>query len=280
MPRNLTHCCLCLLTGIAVMLTTPTLVAQGTPPPPPTILEILTESIKPGHNAAHLHTEAGWPRAFARANVAIHWLGMVQETGPGEAWFVSGYPSLAALEEANKAVEAAPGLGEEIDRLWTADGEHVSGTSRILARYRPELSNFTGVVIPTMRYFQILTFRVRPGKETSFAGAATTYLDLVKKAGVQAQASWATYEIIAGMPGPTFMVWIPFKSLGDMDTSAPVSAAVDKAMTAEVAQKFAGLASEGYINVTTHFMRFNPRLSHLEADFVAVDPDFWGKSTP
>lgn len=280
MRNCLTVSCRSALVVIAgITLAPPALSAQGAPPPP-TILEILTESIKPGHNAAHLRTEAGWPRAFARANVAIHWLGMVQDTGPGEAWFVSGYPSLAAMEEANKAVETAPGLGDELDRLWTADGEHVEGTSRILARYRPELSNHTGAVIPTMRYFQIITFRVRPGKEATFADAATSYLDVVKKAGVQALAPWATYEIVAGMPGPTFMVWVPFKSMADMDTTAPVSAAVAKAMTEEVAKKFSGLASEGYINVTTHFMRFNPRLSHLSADFVAADPDFWGKSTP
>lgn len=280
MRNHLTLSCRSALVAIAgLTLASPALRAQGAPPPP-TILEIMTESIKPGHNSAHLRTAAGWPRAFARANVAIHWLGMAQETGPGEVWYVSGYPSLAALEEAGKSIETAPGLGDELDRLWTAEGEHVNGTSRILARYRPELSNHTGAVIPTMRYFQIITFRVRPGKEATFADAATSYLDVVKKAGVQAQTPWATYQVIAGMPGPTFMVWVPFKSLADMDMSSPVSAAVAKAMTEEVAKKFAGLASEGYFSETVHFMRFNPRLSHLPADFVAADPEFWGKSTP
>ncbi len=279
MRRYLTLICCTLLTASMFSLAAPVALAAQDAPPPPAVLDILTERIKPGHNAAHLATEAAWPRAFSMANIEVGWLGMVRITGPSEVWFVSGYPSLAAMEAVDNAIDAAPGLGTELDRLWSADGEHVDGTGRMFAKYRPDLSNHTDVLIPTMRYFQIITFRIRPGKEAVFAEAAQSYLEVVKKAGVQAQAPWATYEVVAGMPGPTFMVWIPFKSMADMDDSSPVSMAMGKAMTAEVLKKFSTMASESYISVQTNYLRFSPRLSHLDAAFTDGDPSFW-KTTP
>jgi hypothetical protein len=52
--------------------------------------------------AAHEKVEVGWPRAFAKAKWPTCYLAATSITGPGEAWFMTGYPSYAAYEAGQK----------------------------------------------------------------------------------------------------------------------------------------------------------------------------------
>ncbi len=269
------------MSGLALLFPVAIAAAQDAAPPaagPAPILEIFREDVRMGHGAAHAQTEAGWIRAFAQANVPVYYLGMNQETGSARAWFATPHASLAAMAEVDKAIEASPGLSEELARLSAEDAGHLTGLRRIVLRYRPDLSNWTGTNIATMRYFELTTFRIRPGHEADFANAAKTYQEVVAKAGVKDQAGWVVYQVIAGLPSPTYTVWVPFKSLADMDDTSPIATAIRTAMTAEIGAKFESLAT-GFISTETDHLRFNPKLSRLPADFTAADPDFWNPTS-
>lgn len=258
--------------SLLMLLIASSLSAQSMAPPP--YVQIFREEVKMGRAGAHVLTESGWPRAFARTKIQNHYLAVTTIYGPNEAWFLEGHASVAEIEAVNQAIEATPGLSAQLDRLSQADAANVASVRTILARNVPELSNGPNINPAEMRVWEITIFRVRPGKEGSFAEAAKLYQSLVQRAGVV--APWATYEVMAGMPGPTYLVFSPHKRLAEIDPATGVGAAIQKVMNEETMKKF-GALSEGFITVETMVFAPSPEMSHLSAEWTAQDPKYWGK---
>lgn len=246
--------------------------AQSMAPPP--YVQIFREEVKMGRVGPHLLTESAWPRAFARAKTPNNYVAMTTVYGPNEAWFFEGHASVAEIEAANQAIEAAPGLSAQLDRLSQADAANAASVRTILARYVPEASNGPDINPSEMRVWEITIFRVRPGKEANFFEGAKLYQSLVQQANVS--APWASYEVMAGMPGPTYLVFSPHKRLAEIDPATGVGAAIQKVMNEEAMKKF-GTLSEGFISVETLVFAPSPEMSYLAADWIAQDPKYWGK---
>jgi hypothetical protein len=248
------------------------LAAQAMAPPP--YLQIFQEQVKVGRAGAHPAVESGWPRAFAKAKIQNHYIGMTTIYGPPEAWFSGGSRSIAEIEEQNQAIEKAPGLSRELDRLSQADAANLSGYRAVLARYHPELSNGPDINPAEMRVWEVLIFNVRPGHERDFAEGAKLYRTTVQ--GAKVTAPWATYEVMSGMPGPVFLVFVPHKTLAEIDPATGPMATLEKAMTPETMKKFGDLA-EGYSSVESRIFAVSPEMSYPPPEWVAQDPGFWGK---
>lgn len=246
------------------------LAAQAMAPPP--YLQIFQEQIKVGRAGAHSAVESGWPRAFARAKIPNYYIAMTTIYGPPEAWFTGGARSIAEIEEQNQAIEKAPGLSKEMDRLSQADAVNVAGYRAVLARYHPELSNGPNINPAEMRLWEVLIFTIRPGGEAKFAEAAKLYRTTVESA--KATAPWATYEVMSGMPGPVFLVFVPHKTLAEIDPATGPMAAIEKSMNQETMKKFSELA-EGYSSVESRIFAVSPEMSHPRPEWVTQDPAFW-----
>jgi hypothetical protein len=247
-----------------------TLAAQAMAPPP--YLQIFQEQIKVGRAGAHSTIESGWPRAFAKAKIPNHYIAMTTIYGPPEAWFSGGARSIAEIEQQNQAIEKAPGLNRELDRLSQADAANLSGYRAVLARYHPELSNGPDINPAEMRVWEVLIFTIRPGGEGSFAEAAKLYRSTVESA--KATMPWATYEVMSGMPGPTFLVFVPHKTLAEIDPATGPMAAIEKSMTQETMKKFGDLA-QGYSSVENRIFAVSPEMSYPRPEWVGQDPAFW-----
>jgi hypothetical protein len=122
-------------------------------------------------------------------------------------------------------------LGKELDRLAMADATSVSAATPILAHYHPELSN-PGVDLSAMRIWEVLVFRCRPGHENDFMEAAKLYKTTFEQEKIDVR--WATYAVMAGMPGHTFLVFIPHVDLTKLDPASPTSVAAEKAFAEEL----------------------------------------------
>src|SRR4051812_3502906 len=106
---------------------------------PPAVLQIGREVVKEGRSAAHRKVEADWSRSFRKANFPYHYLALEAMTGPGEAWFLSAYPSFAAMEDADAQFEKGP-LKNEMDLLDARDGEVRASSRSMIAVYRKDMS--------------------------------------------------------------------------------------------------------------------------------------------
>lgn len=251
--------------------------AAPEPPPPPKILQIFREEVKPGKGPAHEKFEAGWPAALAKADWPSHYLALTSMTGPTEAWFITGYESVAAWEKDINALESNKAVTANVDALSEKDSEFLSGASSLLLTLRPDLGNGPNVDISKMRYFRILTFRVRPGHDGDFSGAAKIVKDAYAKAKIT--LSWATYQVTAGMAGPTYLIWVPMSSLKEIDAARDFQTALAEAEGDE-GQKALTKASEGYAFVTQNLYAFNPKMSYPPKEWAARDPEYWAPKTP
>ena len=230
-------------------------------PPPPKMLQIYREILKPGHAVAHAKTEAGWPAAFRKANWSTgSYIGMTSVSGPSEAWFLAGWDSFAEYEKDDAAVQANAALSAELDRLSTSDGDHLSSHAVSFAVYREDLSYRPNVDIPEMRYFRVITFRVKPGRTADFAASSKIIADAHAKANMDEH--WAAYEVVSGMADGTYLVFLPMKSLADMDTvQAMHGKPYEAALGEENAKKLADLSS-GTESSTTAVFRLSPKMSY------------------
>ena len=122
---------------------------------PPALLQIEREEVRPGRSAAHAVNEAAWAAAYTKAQSPVTWLGMTTVSGANEAWFLSRHDSFASLEKNQDSTDAAPALAAERDRLSAAEGDMLSRSSTILARYRPAVSYQAVVKLPEMRYMTV-----------------------------------------------------------------------------------------------------------------------------
>jgi hypothetical protein len=247
------------------------LAAQAMAPPP--YLQIFQEQVKVGRAGAHSQIESGWPRAFAKAKIPNHYIAMTTVYGPPEAWFSGGARSIAEIEEQNQAIEKVPNLSKELDRLSAADAVNLSGYRAVLARYHPELSNGPDINPAEARLWEVLIFTVKPGREGSFAEAAKLYRTMVQ--GAKVTMPWATYAVMSGMPGPVFLVFLPHKTLAEIDPATGPMAALEKSMNEEQMKKLGSLA-EGYSSVESRIFAVNPEMSYPRPEWVTQDPGFWG----
>jgi hypothetical protein len=233
--------------------------------------------VKVGRAGSHVAAEAAWPRAFAKAKLKNYYLGMTAVYGPSEAWFMEGHETMAELEESNKAVESAPGLSAELDKLAQADAANISKATGFLGRLRPELSNPGKPDMAKTRIWEVLLFHVRPGHENDFNEAAKLYKTTVEQSKID--FPWATYEVLAGMPGPVYLVFLPHQTLTEIDPATGVGAQLTKAFNEESLKKLSTL-SEGYTSVEDIVFSVNPQMSYMSDEFIARDPKFWTRKPP
>lgn len=242
---------------------------------PPKVLQIFREEVKPGKGAAHEKVEVGWPRAFTNAKSPTHYLAMVSVTGPSEAWFITGFNSLAAWEKDRQDNEKNVALTAELDQLAERDGELLSSVRSIVATYREELSyRPAGVNIGQMRYFHVTTIRIRPGHENDFIQANKIVREAHEKANVPEH--WAVFQVNSGMPNGTFLNIQPLKSLAEVDAFAETHGkAYQDATGDEGRQKLRELASAGTLSTETTIFAFSPKMSYVSKETASADPDFW-----
>jgi hypothetical protein len=244
---------------------------QGLPTSQPNFLTIIREEVKPGRQADHAKIEAGWPAAFEKANSPNFYLGVESMTGTGEAWFLIPFESHAAEADAMKR-EGEPALAAELERLSRADSEMLNGWRNIRTRARKDLSHGAYPTLAQQRFFEVTIFRLRPGKEAEFAAAAKAYGAAVARSGQG--VSFRVYEVMAGMPGPAFLVFSSVTSYAEFDKMMAADEAIMKAFTPEDGQTFQKY-SEGAINTETHRFRLSPAMSYVPKDVRAQDPAFW-----
>lgn len=264
------------LTLFAILSAAP-LQAQMTgasPPPPPPILYIQRELIKPGKSVAHNEWESGWPAAFSRANHPTNFLGMNAVTGVNEAWYLIGFPSFDAMEKDQARIEANAPLAAENRRLTAGESEFVETTRGIAAAYVPGASYRANVDIARMRYFEVLTFVTRPGRDADFLKIAAIVRDGFTKAGID--QPFAVYRAVSGtVAAGTFYVFVPMRSLSSLDKGPSNWEAMSRAVGSEQMATLTKLNAEAVVTEQNQIFAFNPKMSYLSKEMKASDPAFW-----
>src|SRR4051794_14266689 len=91
---------------------------------PPKYITIQVEHVKAGRNAAHNKLEANWTASIKKAGMKTNYLGLVSLSGPTEAWWISGFDSLAAIEASNKEADDNATMTAVSDKMEALDAEN------------------------------------------------------------------------------------------------------------------------------------------------------------
>lgn len=256
------------------------MLAQGQPLPTsqPTLISIIRESVKMGRSADHERIEAGWPAAFAKAKSPTYYLAMTSLSGAGEAWFLTPYANNAAIAADMKQQSSDTVLAKELDRLSRADAEVLNDWRAIQARARPDLSHGAFPDLSKVRFWEVSTFRVRPGHEAEFEAAAKAYGAATERAAPG--NSYRVYEVTLGMPQPTFLVFATVDSYGQFDDMAANGQKTMQGFTPEEMATMQKFSTDALINSESNRFELNPTMSYVAAETRATDPAFWMPKRP
>ena len=237
-------------------------------------LLIQREYLKPGRTGSmHEKTESAFIRAMAAAKWPTHYFGADSLSGPSRALFFVGYPSFEAMEKDNLAQAKNTTLSAAWDRAEIADGDLLTEFDSGVYLYRDDLSLRSAVDIAKFRYFEILHFNVKPGRTKEWEEMVKLYHDGYEKAVPQAQ--WATFEGEYGTnSGGIFLVFIPMKSLAEMDARASDGKKLGEALGEAGMKKMAELEASCISSSQSNLFQFNPKISYPPDEWVKSD-SFW-----
>jgi hypothetical protein len=247
--------------------------AQGMPTTQPKFMNIFREQLKPGTAGEHAKWEAGWPAAYEKAKSPYNYIALQSITGPPEVWYVSPLANQAAYAEMQAVEQKDPALAAELERLAKGDGQFLSEQSALQAVAMPDLSFGAFPPIGKMRYWEITTFRIRPGHNDAWVAATMAYKAATARSAPN--ASWRTYDVVAGAPGGTYLIFSSIGSFAEFDKMMAEGEATWKGMTAEESATLGKFMKESVINVSTNRYRLDPGQSFVNAETKAMDPAFW-----
>lgn len=241
----------------------------------PKVLQIMREFTKPGKSGmVHDRAETAFVQAMSRAKWPTNYVGMTSLTGKPRALFFTFYDSFEAWEKDSAGVAKNATLSAALDRAGEADGQLLDSMDSGVFYFSDEMSLRPRADLSQVRFLQILTFHVRPGRDQEW----TEVMKLVKGAyekGVP-DAHWGMFRQMFGGEGGTYLVLIGRKSLSE----------IDKGIMEDDKKFAATLGEDGMKKLNENFgasvdssqeqmFAINPRMSYVADEWIKADPDFW-----
>jgi hypothetical protein len=242
---------------------------------PPKILVLQREVVKPGRGAAHTKTESAFVRAYAKAKGTTHYIAATGLTGENRAVFLTGFDSLAAWEAENNATDKNAVLSAELDAANEKDGENLTESREGVFKYMDELSYQPEPKLPVagIRYFRVFTVHLKPGHNEHFEAVRKMVKAAHEKAGLKEH--YAVFSLIAGGPGGTYLIFIPMKSLAEVDDyEALHGAAYKEALGADGKKAMEDLAQSGVESTESNILALSPEMSYPAQAWIDADK-FW-----
>ncbi len=271
-----------LLMIVLIVLTAYSAVIAQMPPAsagPPKVLYIVREDIKPGMMPAHTKHSANFVSIFGKLQTPNHRIALVPLAGSeNEVVYLTGADTFAQLEGILQATDkkmgaAAGATRSDLTRLEGEAPQLHSAMRDMLAVYRPELSFNPGVVLPQMRYFNVTTVRLRPGKDAQYAEYLQKMVNVARDKAKVDNLHIAVFQVISGTGGGTYLIFRPMKSLAELDT--PINMRVRAAMSDDMRKDADKTYSDTVMSSDTSTYWMTPEMSYVEKEFAAVDPGFW-----
>lgn len=240
---------------------------------PPKVLFIAREVVKPGKaGALHEKTEGAFISALNANKAPMHYLGLNSITGPDRALFLSGYSSFAAMEEEHKAIGKIQGLEATLDRANVADGDLLLSTDESIWTRSDDLSyNSSGLTGD--RLMEISEYNVKPGHDREWNELVKLVIDGYKK-GVPS-ASWTVFEKAYGNGGNTYLVFVPLKSMADIDHNFASDKDFIAALGKDGLKKLDELEASCIESHSANLFAFNPKISRVPDAWINAEPDYW-----
>jgi hypothetical protein len=241
--------------------------------PPPKVLVIEREFVKPGRSGAlHEKSESAFVNAFAAAKWPTHYLAAESLSGRPRVLFMVGYPSFEAWEKDNHAIAKNSALTATLDRLSVTDGDLLTEIDQGVFVFDAENSLRFGDVVHS-RYFEVSAYKIKPGHRAEWVELVKLYQAGVGKA--SPTANWALYESYYGTDnGGLYLAISKMTSLAEADASMGDDKKVADAIGPDGMKRVRELSAACIESEQTNLYEFNSKMSYPGDDWIKADP-FW-----
>ncbi len=250
--------------------------AQQAADPPPDILQIYVDAVKPGKMAEYTRIENEAATACARASTWPY-MAMEAKTGPQEVWFLSGFDSYAAMESSDGPFLRNSALSADLNRLMEAKTNLVSDPHTIFLRYREDLSRNRGLVPAQTRFFVISVVKVHLGHEQEYENSQLLLRSARERAGTADNR--VVYQVLSGIPADTYITFQPHRSFRSAASTLDSLLDYDD-LDDSVRGRLRELQAASISSTETFIFSINPSISNPEGEWIADDPEFWKASPP
>lgn len=221
----------------------------------------------------HAKNEAEYVSMMEKSKVPEYYTALSSDNA-SEEWFLIPMESHAKHDELLKLEEKVPNFSKTEERILEKDGRYVRRWDTIDTAHHPELSTSAFPDMTKARCVELTIFRVRPGQEDGFAGIIKAYLAAKKR--VAPTFDIQTYEVLAEMPGPTYIGVSSLQTFGEYDQRIADEAATFEKANSEEKTVFSKWGNV-IINTETQCLTVDPVQSHVPKEVRARDPAFWLK---
>ncbi|HTV04775.1 MAG TPA: hypothetical protein VME86_05360 [Acidobacteriaceae bacterium] len=244
--------------------------------PPPNVLEVVVEYVKPGLVASqHNQTESIFVQAMRNAKWPTHYLGMNALAGQSRAVFFVPYDSFADWEKDNLATAKDPTLSAALDSASIADGKLLSMVQTSVFHFRPDLSLRPGADIGHTRYFDVSVFHIHPGHMADFEQLIKLYMAAYQN---NPNVHWDAFEQMYGVDsGDTILVVTPRKSMDEIDVQMKDDSQLDSTLTPDQRKQMRDLTAASILSSWSTLDAINPVMSYPTDTWAQEDPAFWNQ---
>ena len=248
--------------------------AQTTQQQMPKVIQIFREYVKPGKGGAlHDASESHFVQAMTAAKWPTHYIALNSLSGKSRCLYMTGYDSFDAWQKDTDAANKNASLSAAVEMASMTDGELLDSTDAGVLSYDEDLSYRPNPDLSFVRYFEITSFRVKPGHRKEMRDLFAMVIDAHKKAGTS--ANWATFELAYGGDGDTYIVISADKSMADIDKGYAEDKKFQDAMGVEGMKKFSEMVADTIDRSDSELFEINPRQSYPRDEWVKANPDFW-----
>jgi hypothetical protein len=247
---------------------------SGGTQPPPKVLVIDREYLKPGKNGmSHEKTESAFVQALTKAKSDSHYFAADSLSGRPRSLFFFGYDSYDAWEKDYLTVQKNVPLAAALDHANVVDGDLLSDMDVTVLNYREDQSLRPDVDIAHMRYFEISLYTVKPGHRKDWDDLVKLVMAAYEKVpGVH----WAMFEVAFGQQvNDTYVIFNALKSASEIDLESGQDKGFVSAMGEDGMKKLHELESEAIESSQSNLFAFNPKMSYAPESWVKADPEFW-----
>lgn len=256
----------CLVGGAAALR------AQEGAGSPPKVLVVTREMVKVGKSGAHAKNEAAWVRAYAAAKVPDRYLAATTMTGPSAAVFFDGFDSYEKWGEADK-YDNQPKVTALTGPMAEKDADYVSDTGQIVATFNEKWSWKPNMNVSEMRFFEVETIRMRPGREKEWDELIALYQGAAAKMNLDEHDIF--YQVRYGAPDGTVLIFTPRKALGELDAAMGTGKAFQEALGEKGREQWAKLSEETIAADSAELLEFSPEMSYPPDEWIKSDPSYW-----
>lgn len=244
--------------------------------PPPPVLEVIVEYVKPGKAGfAHEKTESAFVQAMRDAQWPTHYIGMNALYGKSHAVFYIGYDSFAAMEKDTADQAKNTTLATALDNANVADGELLKSTETNIFTYRADLSLRPGADVGRTRFFQVTMFHVRSGHMADFEALAKLYISAYQST---PNAHWDAFTEMYGADGDgSVLVVTPMKSMAEVDQQMTDDAKLTSTLSEDQRKQMRDLSAASIESSWSGVNAVNPKMSYASDKWTKEDPDFWNQ---